>query len=107
MGFRTVVVLINDLAHEWENDPELGRKIFMAASMKQCGGGEGLQYGTTIEQVHADTQTVAFLDGYRGTAMAHRHWYNGQTEDQKNLELLKALAERLGYRVVKKPNTEN
>jgi hypothetical protein len=106
MGFRTVVVLNNDLANEWENDPELGKKIFHAASAKQWGGKNDqayFQYGDTIEQVHADTQTVAFLDGYGGKAVAHYHWYCGQTEEQKNLQMLKALADKLGYRVSKKP----
>ena len=106
MGFRTVVVLNNDLASEWEKDPELGRKIFRAASRKQFGSynrfDDRFQYGDTIEQVHADTQTVVFLDGYGGKAMAWSHWFRGQTEEQKNLEMLKALAAELGYRVVKK-----
>jgi hypothetical protein len=108
MGFRTVVVLSNDRAHEWQNDPELGNKIFHAASMQWCGGQDGknrarqeLPYGEVIEQVHADTQTVAFLDGYGGKAVAHSHWFHNQTEEQKNLAMLKALAEKLGYRVVK------
>ena len=58
MGFRTVVVLNNDQAHEWQKDPELGNKIFHAASMKQWGRTEfedRFQYGDTIEQVHADS----------------------------------------------------
>lgn len=107
MGFRTVVVLNNDLAHKWENDAELGKKIFHAASLKGWGRldkfEDRFQYGDTIEQVHADTQTVAFLDGYSGKAMAYSHWFRGQTEDQKNLNMLKSLADTLGYRVVKKP----
>lgn len=106
MGFRTVVVFNNDLASEWEKDPELGRKIFLAASRKQFGSydkfEDRFEYGDTIEQVHADTQTVAFLDGYGGKAVAHSFWHRGQTEDQKNLAMLKALADQLGYRVVKK-----
>lgn len=106
MGFRTVVVFNNDQAHEWENDPELGRKIFHAASMQSWGRtpdfANRFQYGETIEQVHADTQTIAFLDGYGGKAMAWEHWNRGETEDQKNLKMLKALAGKLGYRVVKK-----
>ena len=109
MGFRTVVVLNNDLANEWENDPELGKKIFHAASAKHWGGKNDqdyFQYGDTIEQVHADTQTVAFLDGYGGTAVAHSFWHRGQTEEQKNLEMLKALADKLGYRVSKKPENK-
>ena len=107
MGFRTVVVFNNDLASEWEKDPELGRKIFLAASRKQFGSydkfEDRFQYGDTIEQVHADTQTVAFLDGYGGKAMAYTHWFHNQTEEQKNLNMLKSLAEQLGYRVSKKP----
>jgi len=108
MGFRTVVVLNNDLAHEWEKDPELGRKIFLAASMRHFGKDEDrarnmFPYGDTIEQVHADTQTVAFLDGYGGKAVAWSHWYRGETEEQKNLKMLKTLADSLGYRIAKKP----
>jgi len=104
MGFRTVVVLSNDKAHEWQNDPQLGNKIFHCATMKTFGAGERepyFPYGEIVEQVHADTQTVAFLDGYGGTAMVTRSWYHGQTNDEKNENLLKALAAQLGYKVSK------
>jgi hypothetical protein len=114
MGFRTVVVLSNDQAHEWEKDPELGRKIFLAASMQHFGRQDEIDlarrifpYGEAIEQVHADTQTVAFLDGYGGKAIAHSFWHRGQTEEQKNFEMLKALADKLGYRVSKKPTKKD
>jgi hypothetical protein len=107
MGFRTVVVLNNDMSQQWEDDPELGRKIFMAASRKQFGGADKFEdrfeYGETIEQVHADTQTVAFLDGYGGDAVAWTHWSRGETEEQKNLKMLKELARKMGYRVSKLP----
>jgi len=105
MGFRTVVVLNNDQAHEWESDLSLGRQIWMASCTlgRKDPGIHEFQYGQVVEQVHADTQTVAFLDGYGGKAVAHYHWYCGQTEEQKNLQLLKALADKLGYRVSKKP----
>jgi hypothetical protein len=106
MGFRTVVVLNNDQAHEWQNDSELGGKIMQAASFKGWvidQRFDRFEYGEIIEQVHADTQTVAFLDGYGGNAMAYSHWFRGETDEQKNLKLLKALADSLGYRVSKKP----
>ena len=108
MGFRTVVVLSNDRASEWENDPQLGRKIFLAASMAQFAGDKDrardeLPYGEIVEQAHGDTQTVAILDGYGGTAVAHSHWHRGQTNEQRDLECLKALAAKLGYRVSKIP----
>ena len=33
MGYRTVVMLNNDYCTEWENDPELGRKIYRGAAL--------------------------------------------------------------------------
>ena len=109
MGFRTVVVLSNDRASEWEHDAELGRKIFLAGSMHSFGGderraraGQILTCGEIVEQVHGDVQTVAFLDGYGGRAMAQSHWSMSQTEDQKNLQMLKAVADSLGYTISKK-----
>lgn len=108
MGFRTVVVLRNDQANEWEKDPELGRKIFLGASAK-CSSGDDqasdqfFPYGAIVEQVHADLQTLAVLDGYSGRAVAHTHWYRGQTEEAQNLALLKELADKMGYRISKKP----
>jgi hypothetical protein len=103
MGFRTVVVLNNDLAHEWENDTDLGRKIWLSAA--SCGR-ERFHYGGIVEQVHADCQTLAVLDGYEGKPIAHTHWYREQSDEVRNLALLKALAEQLGYRVSKKPTKE-
>jgi hypothetical protein len=99
MGFRTVVVLSNDLAHEWEKDPELGRKIWAAAA---SNGREDLRYGSIVEQVHADAQTLAVLDSYNGKAVAYSHWHHGQSPEARDLSLLKDMAEKMGYKVVKK-----
>ena len=111
MGFRTVVVLSNDQAHEWQRDPELGNKIFRAASTQWCSGEEGkrrarndLPYGEIVEQVHGDTQTLAVLDGYGGKAIAHTHWNRGQTDETRDLALLKELADKHGYVIRRKPS---
>jgi len=101
MGFRTVVVLSNDLAHVWENDTELGRKIWVAAAASASYGFEKFQYGQIVEQVHADTQTLAVLDGYGGRPVAYTHWHREQQVGDVNLALLKDLAARMGYRVSK------
>lgn len=105
MGFRTVVVLNNDQAHEWENDPTLGRQIWMASCTlgREDAGIHGLRYGQVVEQVHADTQTLAVLDGYGGKPVAYTHWHRGQSDEVRNLALLKDLADRMGYRISKKP----
>ena len=108
MGFRTVVMLSNDMAHQWEKDPELGRKIGLAMNyassperrdMASVGG-----YGQVVECCHADSQTLAMLDGY--TMFTHidsQSWIRGDGADSAIVRLLKSAANKLGYRLVKKP----
>jgi actin-related protein len=102
MGFRTVVMLSNDRAHEWENDPELGRKIGHA--MLRANGSDGdIDYGRVVECTHADTQTLAVIDGYTlFTPVSHKNWNSRDTYDSVKLELLKAAADKLGFRLTKK-----
>ena len=65
MGFRTVVMLSNDMAHQWEKDEALGKKISRAMNYandmdrKDMASISG--YGTVVECVHADCQTLAML----------------------------------------------
>jgi len=104
MGFRTVVVLNNDLADKWESDPQLGRQIWMAScAIGRSDLSHEFKYGQIVEQVHADLQTLAVLDGYSGNAVAHTHWNRGQTDEVRNLALLKEFADKMGYRISKKP----
>lgn len=101
MGFRTVVMLSNDHAHEWSNDPELGRKI----SRDSIRSGESAlgQYGDVIECVHGDTQTLAVLDGYTSfKCLASKSWARGESENEVAVRLLKEAADQLGFRLVKK-----
>ena len=109
MGYRTVVVFNNDQASTWENDPELGKKI--ARDMQRYSTSVNrINYtpleligGSVLECVHADVQTLAILDGYDGRPVACTHWYRGQTEADQELALLKELADKLGYRISRKP----
>lgn len=105
MGFRTIVALNNDMAHEWQNDPELGRMIAhdMNFVHDRDRFGDLHNYGRVVECTHADTQTLLIAEHYDATPVAHGHWYRGQTQEQRDLALLKALADKLGYRVSKKP----
>lgn len=101
MGYRTVVMLNNDLSSQWSKDAELGRKIIAASnnSVRQ-----NLGYGSIVECVHADTQTIAVLDGYDFfDVIGSKQWQREQDFDERNLELLKIAADKLGYRLVKKP----
>lgn len=107
MGFRTVVMLNNDAAHEWEHDPLLGRKI--AQAMNHANGKQNNEraelgrYGAVVQCVHADTQSLAVLDGYSFfNEIAHKGWVKDQSPDEVTLRLIKEAADRLGYRLTRK-----
>lgn len=106
MGFRTLVLLHNDRTSEWEKDPELGRKIMIGMNHthdKDHFGPANLDYGRVVECTHADTQTLAVIDSYHFDALAHGHWHQGQTHEQRDLALLKQLAAKMGYSLRKNP----
>ena len=105
MGFRTVVLLANDLAHEWQNDPELGKKIARDMNYINDSNERGTlgSYGRVIECTHADSQTLMQIDSLHGTPVAHGHWHRGQKPEDATLALLRDMADRLGYRISKKP----
>lgn len=107
MGSRTVVVLYNDQTTKWENDPALGRKISIGMNYTYKPHNEwdnkaNLPYGRVVECAHADTQTLAVIDGYQFRPIAHSSWYSQEAADPA-LKLLKIAAENLGYRLVKIP----
>jgi hypothetical protein len=107
MGFRTIVALSNDRSSDWERDPELGRKIQMLSASREDRWNLDVQQGLTlVECTHADTQSLIIADGYGAKSVAFTNWHSGQTEDQRDLALLKDLADRLGYRVSKKPTQQ-
>lgn len=106
MGFRTVVMLCNDQAHEWEKDAELGRKIAGAMNHASSASREHLAsvggYGRVVECVHADNQTLAILDGYTFfNGIAAKGWVAGEAREEIATKLLKEAAKSLGYRLVK------
>ena len=103
MGFRTIVVLYNDEAHKWQNDPTLGRQIMHAAhhsSNLQNGGGR------VAECVHADNQTLAVIDNYMFTPIASGRWHNAEDSCDIKLKLLKIAAAELGFNLTKKRSKE-
>ena len=104
MGFRTVVMLSNDHTQEWSNDLLLGRKISQA--MNYTFGDQDsciANYGRVVECVHADTQTLAMLDGYTAfRPLAHTGWRAGLNTDEAAVAALKDAADKLGYRLVRK-----
>ena len=103
MGFRTTIILFNDHASTWEKDAQLGRKIMLGGSQAMGGDPVDLDgFGRIVECSHADTQRLAVIDSYSMNTLAHGHWSRVESEEERNLKLLRDAAERLGYRLVKK-----
>ncbi len=103
MGFRTVALLVNDQMNEWSKDPNLGSRIVIAAS-SSSNNPENRRidnYGSILECVHADTQTLAVIDSYGMDILAHGHWGGHEMQKVRDLALLKRAAEKLGYKLVK------
>lgn len=110
MGYRTVIMLSNDMAHHWVSDPQLGQLIRQATRQgsyaEQAAGrlssGRGC-YGRVVQCVHADEQTLAVLDAYQGfTPLAAMDGRVASAAAAQQLQLLKEAADALGYRLVRK-----
>lgn len=110
MGFRTVVILHNDRADEWTNDPKLGENIFHGANAIGSGrpgpnawdNPANMRYGQVVECTHADTITLAVIECLRFHPLTYSNWHRDEDETQRNLALLRDMADKLGYRLVKK-----
>lgn len=107
MGFRTIVALSNDRSSDWERNPDLGREIMILGASREDRTGSADRIGLTlVECTHADTQSLIIADGYSAKAVSFTNWHRGQTTEQRDLALLKDLADRLGYRVSKRPSVK-
>ena len=95
MGFRTVVILSND--SNWDQDPDLGRKIQRAMHLRQT-----FDHGRVVECTHADTQTIGIIDSLDFTPLAYDSWNRDETKGEVNIKMLREAADKLGYRLVRK-----
>ena len=97
MGMRTVALLINDIAHEWQDDNYLGTKIMV----KSVSRNEGFPflYGDVLPYEHADTTSLVLIDGYNMKVVAQSHY---KPKEPIEVALLREMADKLGYRIVKK-----
>ncbi len=110
MGFNSTLVVMNDALDSIKDDKELGEKIYhavMKLSLQQstdinCGG--HVNAITAIESHHASRVVSVLVGGNYGKAIdsvfISDRWEN---MEQMKFELLKELANNMGYRVSKKP----
>lgn len=105
MGFNTSVIVLNDALHEIEEDKEFGKKL--AEAVRMSGGRFGRQdirsgshanAATVIESHHADHLKILAFGGNTAQEIGFGGNYRATPE-----EILKTLADQLGFRLVKKP----
>jgi hypothetical protein len=107
MGYNTTLIVLNDALHEIEEDPEFGKKVAQAtrkASMLREGdrgidirSGCHVNAATVVETHHADQVKLIAVGGNCGQDLGYHGGYRSDKED-----LLRSLADDLGYRIVKK-----
>jgi hypothetical protein len=114
MGFNTTVVVHNDALHEIRDDKEFGKNLYYAAlgldlpaSMRSRDVPAGCHANAAevIEHHHADGLKLVAVGGNTGWDLGVEVNYRVAHEGSAALEeaLLRALADKLGYRVSKKP----
>lgn len=105
MGFRSVIIINNDVCHNLRNDPEIGGKILNAIDgfwVRELNNSKtDFGIGTVVQETHADNTTLSII-GKNGAFtledVAATHWNDPNPE----LSLLKQFADSLGYKIVKK-----
>ena len=109
MGYNTTVVVMNDCLRDIENDPAFGKKLTSAIGQLSYAGPSDVSAGgcvnaaTVLETHHADGTALVAVGGNYGRVLGTFYPYGTEEED---VRLLKALADKLGYRVSKKPSKQ-
>jgi hypothetical protein len=112
MGYNTPVLILNDGEGEIAGDPQAGEKIAAAVRKASLGkpvdviltrrfpsGGSCTSAPVTVlPPKHADATRVIVI-GQNSIRELAELWYVGSSDE----DVLKALADSLGYRIVKKP----
>ena len=106
MGYNTTIIVLNDALHQIKEDEEFGRKVYNAALIVSRGkpidipSGNHCNAATVVETHHADQIKLIAVGGNAGTDLGYAGNWRATP-----VEMLRQLAESLGYRIVKKPLT--
>jgi hypothetical protein len=99
MGFNTTVVILNDTLHDIERDPNFGKHLSDAVLTK--GQSKDRVYCPhqvrIVETHHADDKHLIAVGGNTGVDLGYVGNYLSEPH-----QMARALADMLGYRLVKK-----
>lgn len=105
MGYRTVVIFLNDHSSEWLTKPDLGQEILQASSYTydtSVLSKANLGYARVVQCTHADTQTLGIFEHYSFQPLLHSSWGRDEDQEGMNFRMLQAAADSLGYNLVRK-----
>ena len=113
MGYNTSVIVINDALTDIEKDPEFGKKLAqtirklpmhrtMHRSELDVSARGHCNAATVIETHHADQTALIAVGGNYGNCLGIA-WGYSHHEKEKQLEILKQIADQFGYTLRKKP----
>ena len=104
MGYNSTLIILNDSLHEIESDKDFGKKVHDAVLEVNRGkpvtirSGSHVNAATVVESHHADFMRILAVGGNSASDLGYGGSYRATPE-----EILKHLAEQLGYRLVKMP----
>lgn len=109
MGFNSSVFVSNDSLHEIEEDSDFGAKLAQAIQRHYSSGEPTYIDGKNRSRVacvvscsHADSTTVVAVGGNHASVLGEIANQGKHSKEEDQVELIKRLAEQLGYRLVKK-----
>lgn len=116
MGFLTTIVIDNDMVHTIKDDPKFGEKVYQAVlqvDMAKPGelvpiyshGQLSGRVGEAVETHHADTVVPVLVGAQQIRALPEASTSWGHDNRAVEEAILRRLAEKLGYRVSKKPKS--
>lgn len=116
MGYNTTVVILNDAIHQIKDDPEFGKNLHDAVlglalpekyRSRYVPSGHHCNAAEVIEHHHADGIKLVAVGANTGWDLEVEVHYTEAHKPGTALQevLLRALADKLGYRVARKPQS--
>lgn len=97
MGFNSTVIILNDYLHQIAEDKDFGRSLSDAILGLSVQREVHIPGATAIETHHADDVMVIAVGGNSGKNLGRGGHFRST-----DLELIRNIADNLGYRLVRK-----
>ena len=120
MGYNTSMIIMNDCLDYIARDEQFGRKVSEAVSKLSLPpeyrdergidiwSGPAVNAATVIETHHADITSIVAFGQNMGVHLTSAYAYGwSQRNETVEVSILKALADKLGYQVRRKPTPQN